>query len=90
MIERLSEELIQQKQGLRENDSTFLSDKSALFARAFFRANYGRFPESVDTIKNVVLDLLTTFLHFCFFEICTMKGVICTFFEKNLYEKIMI
>ena len=30
LIERLSEELIQQKQGLRENDSTFLSDKSAL------------------------------------------------------------
>ena len=33
MIERLSIESIQSKQGLGECDSTFLSDKSDLFAR---------------------------------------------------------
>ena len=35
LIERLSEELIQQKQGLRENDSTFLRDRSKTMEKAF-------------------------------------------------------
>ena len=33
--------------------------------REHFLSKLRRFPKSVDTIKNVVLDLLTTFLHFC-------------------------
>ena len=40
MIERLSVESIQSKQGLRECDSTFLSDKSDLIARKNAHANY--------------------------------------------------
>ena len=40
MIERLSVESIQSKQGLGECDSTFLSDKSDLIARKNAHANY--------------------------------------------------
>ena len=45
-----------------------------------FLSKLRRFPESVDTRGNVVLDLLTTFLHFCIFVFLKNRNG----FQENL------